>query len=377
MTSYSPAEQTEKLSRLIQEEIHQNNGAISFARFMELALYSPDLGYYNAPTRKLGKDGDFVTAPEITPFFSRCIATQCQQIFQEIDKSSMLEFGAGTGIFARDILLEFEKRNCLPEHYYIIEISPELRIRQQELLQQSCPYLLPKVKWLEKLPENFSGVYFANEVMDAMPPHLFTMTEEGIKERCVTWNGSQFAWCLTPPSDQLLQAVANLQISFPVGYESEIHLQLPAWLTSLAKSLKQGVILLIDYGYGRAEYYRPDRMQGTLMSFYQHQAIHDPLLRPGLQDITAHIDFTAVIENAFDAGLTLGGYTTQSAFLLALGLLDLAKPSSSLETHQQNLAIKQLTLPSQMGEIVKVMALNKGINTALRGFEQHSRIQDL
>lgn len=363
-----------KLSRLIHDEITQSGGHITFARYMELALYAPNLGYYSANQQKFGKDGDFITAPEISPLFGKCIANQCEEILKNLQGGSLLELGAGTGRLACDVLLALEEKNQLPENYFILEISPDLRIRQRNLLTKECPHLLSKIHWLNELPNSFSGVILGNEVLDALPVNCFTITANGIKERSVGVNNEGFHWKLTEPT----QTMAPWLDDIDYYYESEINLQLPAWLSALNQCLRQGAILFFDYGYGRQEYYHPDRNTGTLMCHYQHHRHTDPFKWVGLQDITAHVDFTQVAESALEAQLAVKGYTTQTSFLLSCGLLDLANQDlSELEKYKQNQSIKKLTLPSEMGEIIKVMALTKEYGHPLLGFHLYDRRKDL
>lgn len=370
---------SDKLVQRIKEEILQAGGTISFARFMELALYAPGLGYYSAGSYKLGRGGDFITAPEISPLFAQCLAKQCHAILTTLGTGNILEFGAGSGKLAADLLCELERLNCLPQQYFILEISADLRDRQQKQLTQQCPHLLPRVTWLETLPATgISGIVLANEVLDAMPVHCFHQVKNHLLERCVAVSDEKFHWQDTPATPELTQRVAAIS-DLEDGYQSEINLRLPSWMQSLASSLKAGVILLFDYGYGRREYYHPDRDRGTLMCFYQHSKNNDPFARIGLQDITAHVDFTAVAESALDANLQLAGYTTQGSFLLACGLLTRAEQNalSATEQYQQNQAIKLLTLPSQMGELVKAIALSKNFSEPLLGFSLHDRRRDL
>ncbi len=372
-----------KLTDLIRQEITASDGFISFARFMQLALYAPGLGYYSAGQHKFGKGGDFITAPEISPLFSQCIAEQCQQILNELGKGDILELGAGSGVFAKDLLLTLEKSNSLPEHYFILEVSAELRQRQQQLLTQHCPHLLTRISWLDSLPAALNGIIIANEVLDAMPVHCFRMDVSGIKERCVTWKDNHFVWKLTEPTtSSLTQAIELLSQEHPLpeGYESEINLMLPAWIEAITSTLNKGVILFFDYGYGRGEYYHPERKMGTLMCYYQHQRHDNPFQLIGLQDITAHVDFTNVAEHACEAGCTLAGYTTQAAFLLNCHLLELAQKTAaktSIDEINQIQAIKKLTLPSEMGELIKVMALSKNYAKTLCGFPLPDRRRDL
>jgi SAM-dependent MidA family methyltransferase len=374
----------EQLIQTIRQQITQSGGAIPFATFMQLALYAPNLGYYNTGKRLFGRGGDFVTASEISPLFAACIAKQCQQILTALGTGDMLEIGAGSGQFAKNVLLELQQLNCLPRHYFIYEISPALRAQQLQLFEEECPALLNRVHWLDELPSSgINGIIFANEVLDALPVTCFQVTEEGVQERCVTWENDHFAWKNNAPtaSDFAAQIKTLAEtVELAVGYTSEIHLEIPKWLRQIAPVLTQGVILLIDYGYGRREYYHPDRTQGTLMCFHQHRSHSDPFAMVGLQDITAHVDFTTVAEQAVDLGLTVAGYTTQAAFLLASGLLALAEErqsASAADIYTQAQAIKTLTLPSQMGEIIKVIALTKQIDFPLTGFALHDRRKDL
>lgn len=374
----------EQLIQTIRQQIIQSGGAISFATFMQLALYAPNLGYYNTEKRIFGRGGDFVTASEISPLFAACIARQCQQILTALGSGDILEIGAGSGVFAKNVLLELQKLDCLPRQYFIYEISPALRAQQLQLFELECPELLKHVRWLNQLPSaGINGIIFANEVLDALPATCFQVTEQGVEERCVTWEKDHFAWKNKKSSasdfvSQIKTIAETCELS--VGYTSEINLEIPKWIDQIAHVLTQGVILLMDYGYGRREYYHPDRTQGTLMCFHQHQSHSDPFVMVGLQDMTAHVDFTTVAESAVDAGLNVAGYTTQAAFLLACGLLDLAdKPenASATDLYTQAQAIKTLTLPAQMGEIIKVIALSKQIDLPLKGFALHDRRKDL
>ena len=358
---------SEQLCAVIRAEINSVGGMLSFSRFMELALYAPGLGYYSAGKYKFGEGGDFVTAPEISPVFARTIARQCQQILQDIPAPNILELGAGSGVFAKDLLLELEKLGSLPQHYYILEVSADLRERQNNFLLKYCPHLYSRIIWLDSLPaEKLSGIIFANEVMDALPVYSFSIESNRLKERCVTWHQGQFAWQLTEPTT----AALTLDYKLPNGYISEKNLLLPAWIRALSESLAQGVILLFDYGYGRDEYYHPDRYMGTLMCYYRHHYHDNPLMLVGLQDITAHVDFTSVAESALDSGCTLQGYTTQAGFLLAAGFIELAQ-------NEKSSAVKRLIMPTEMGEAVKVIGLSKNFSKPLIGFALHDRRRTL
>lgn len=363
---------SQQLIATIQAEIIQAGGQITFARYMELALYTPGLGYYSAGARKFGKQGDFVTASEISPLFAKCLAQQFKQILTTLSQGEILELGAGSGIFAKDVMLEMEKLNCLPKQYLILEVSAELRLRQQQLFASHCPHLLSKVQWIDTPPKELTGIIFANEVLDALPTHCFRIDNDSFQEKYVSFVNDAFTWQLASPTHELALQLALLLDEHPLAhpYESEMNLMAPALIKTLAESLHQGVMLFFDYGYGRREYYHPQRSMGTLMCYYQHLRHANPLILTGLQDITAHIDFTSIIESGFSSGLTLSGYTTQAAFLLACGLTDLAQNYPSA-------AIKTLLLPAEMGELIKVIGLNKNYPAALQGFSLLDRQRDL
>lgn len=366
---------SETLVAKIHDEIARQ-GPICFARYMQLALYEPGLGYYSAGARKFGAGGDFITAPELSPLFSQCLAKQCQQILVELGGGDILEFGAGSGAMAADLLLALEALDCLPKYYFILEVSADLKQRQKMLLTQRAAHLLDRIVWLETLPtQTITGVILANEVMDAMPIHRFYWSNATIQEYYVTLDNDTLAWQLTTPCDDNLTTRVNQIQSYwadhEAHYSSEINLLLPAWIKSLSDILKKGLILLIDYGFPRHEFYHPDRNQGTLMCHYRHRAHDNPLFLPGLQDITAHVDFTAVAEAAVESGLAIAGFTTQAAFLFSCGLAEIAAISAYNSATQQWATanqIKQLTLPSEMGEFFKVIALTQSFATPLLGF---------
>jgi SAM-dependent MidA family methyltransferase len=372
-----------RLLELLKQKISEAGGYITFAHFMDLVLYAPGLGYYSAGNQKFGSAGDYITAPEISQLFAKCVARQCQEILQELGTGTILELGAGSGKFAAELLLELEQIDCLPDQYLILEVSADLRSKQNHYLASTCPHLLKRISWLDRLPaQPLKGIIFANEVLDALPAHCFHIDDDQPKERCVTMVNGQLEWLSTPPTTSELQhTLESIQQEFelPNGYESEINLMAPTLINSLNDILAEGVILLFDYGYGRSEYYHLDRQQGTLMCYYQHHRHTDPFKNVGLQDITTHVDFTSVAEAASNVDMTVAGYTTQASFLLACGIIDFAaaKNLSPAEQYQQNQAIKMLTLPSQMGELIKVMALTKQFNTPLIGFSLFDRRQDL
>ena len=296
-----------------------------------------------------------------------------------INKGSILEFGAGSGVMALEILKELERQQALPKHYYIMEVSADLRERQQTLFKEKSPEFLPIVQWLDELPaQKFKGVILANEVLDAMPVHKFKI-QGGIQEYYIDYSAEKLQWHLNKISTlELEKQINQLNINFAEGYDSEINLLLPAWIASLSDILQQGLILLIDYGFVRHEYYHPDRSCGTLMCHYRHRAHPDPLIFPGIQDMTAHVDFTAVAEAAINNGLTVSGYTHQAGFLINCGITEwLAEAKDAREQIKLNQQVKRLTLPSEMGELFKAMALTKNYETPLLGFSGMSQMEKL
>lgn len=381
MLSSLSSEQTAHLvaiKKLICDEIKQT-GSITFARYMDLALYAPQLGYYRASRPKFGKEGDFVTAPEISSLFSACIAQQCKEISTHLPTFQILEFGAGSGKMACDILQTLARENTLPEKYFILEVSGFLQHTQKNKINELIPELADRVEWITSLPQNFTGIILANEIIDAMPVHRFTVTESGIQEFYVVEEKNEFAWKLQSPSTSALTHAIE-QLKLQPYYESEINLFLPAWIQSLSECLKQGVILLIDYGFPQHEFYHPDRSMGTLMCHYQHRAHSDPLILTGLQDITAHVDFTQVADSAVNAELDVLGFTNQAAFLINLGLLSLLQQHADIHPKLQHVLTQQakiLTLPSEMGELFKVIALGKDYDESLQGFLTQDQRQRL
>ncbi len=356
----------------ISREISARGGWISFARFMELALYAPGLGYYSAGARKFGAAGDFVTAPEMSAFFGRALAQQVAEVM-EVSMPLVLEVGAGSGRLAADLLRELEGLGKLPERYEILDLSADLRERQQATLAAAVPHLLPRVHWLDRLPEHFSGVVLANELLDAMPAHVVAWRESGIFDRGVALDAQGgFTWNERPATGALLAAAEEIaaQCSLPPGYESEISLAARAWAAEWGHRLQRGTLLLIDYGFPRREFYHQQRGRGTLMCHYRHHAHPDPFYLPGLQDVTVHVDFTAIIAAAAGAGFDLLGYTSQGQFLLNCGILDLlaAEEPGTPDYIRASGAINKLLMPHEMGELFKVIAIGREIDRPLRGF---------
>jgi len=361
---------SDQLLALIKQKIVDSGGRINFADYMQLCLYAPGLGYYSAGSYKIGAKGDFTTAPEISSLFSRTLTQHIQDVFAQISQANILEFGAGSGKMAIDILTELEEKDALPEHYFIIEASADLRFRQEESILSKIPHLLNRIVWLDTLPEKFIGVILANEVCDAMPVHCLQFHQGRTRERFIEYRDSELHWCEGALSNPLLakQGDAIQTIAGDTHYLTEVNLASQAWLSSLADSLEQGAIFIIDYGYPMSDYYHPQRSQGTLMCYYQHQGHDNPLILQGLQDITAHVDFTSLAQTAVDNGLDVEGFQSQADFLLAGGITTLIpnkEDSNELSHLQISAEIKQLTLPSEMGESFKVLSLSKNLEQIL------------
>jgi SAM-dependent MidA family methyltransferase len=360
------AAHSEKLTALIQQEIAALGGWISFARFMELALYAPALGYYTAGAHKLGAAGDFITAPELSHLFGRTLARQVAQIMAG-SAPLVLELGAGSGKLAADMLAELDALGSLPERYYILEVSADLRARQQARLQ---PHWQDRVVWLDALPETFSGAMVANEVLDALPVHLVEWRENDVQERGVAMDETWFIWQTRDIADPDLLAAAQA-IAAPAPYLSEICLAARGLVHSLATRLQQGAMVWIDYGFGAREYYHPQRRSGTLMCHCRHHAHDNPFLFIGLQDLTAHVNFTDIAECGIQAGLEFLGYTNQAFFLINCGITDLlnqTSPEAIRDYAPLSAQLQKLTSPAEMGELFKVIALGKNLAEPLIGF---------
>jgi len=353
---------SEALARHIGDAIRASAGWLPFARYMDLALYAPGLGYYAGGAAKFGGEGDFVTAPELTPLFGQTLARVAAEVLAQTG-GDVLELGAGSGRLALDVLLELERLESLPARYLILEVSPDLAARQRVLLETRASHLLPRVVWLDRLPQGFKGVVLANEVLDALPVHLLHWTAAGPLERGVVLTESGFDWADRPIESPALAAAAmNLPVEAP--YLSEINLAASALVASLAAGLEQGMLLFADYGFNRGEYYHPQRHQGTLRVHYRHHSLDDPFFLPGLADITAHVDFTAVAEAGTGAGLELLGYATQGRFLLDAGLLGrmAVMTPGTPDYLRAAQAVQKLVQPHEMGELFKVMALGRGVD---------------
>jgi len=372
------------LSEKIHQAIQNNGGWISFVDFMHMALYEPSLGYYSGGAKKFGLSGDFVTAPEISPLFAKTLAKQVTQILQalEIEGSpgSILELGAGTGRLAKDLLLALNETGSTLDSYLILEVSAYLREVQKVTLQAELPSaLFEKVVWLDVLPKAFSGVVLGNEVLDALPVHVVKQGQNGVNELGVVSVNRQFDWQEKPLDDaNLVQFIE--QLNLPADYITEVCLAASGLMASLAQALKKGALLMIDYGFARAEYYHPQRRQGTLMCHYRHYSHDNPLLYLGLQDVTAHVDFTRIAEDGVNHGLALEGFTTQAQFLINAGVMQLLE-SANQDNLQGYLpvvaAVQKLLSPSEMGDLFKVIGFKKNLELHFIGFSSGDKTHTL
>jgi SAM-dependent MidA family methyltransferase len=368
----------------IQALIAKEGGWINFAQFMNAALYSPGLGYYSGGAKKFGLSGDFVTAPEISPLFSKSIARQAQQVLSAVQmqnkQADILELGAGTGRFAKDLLLEMAKLKQLPTRYMILEVSAHLREVQQSTLKAALPNkLMSRVVWLDELPQHFDGLIFANEVLDALPFHIIKVKSDGLAEMGIISEGEGLAWQEKSASSSALKNFVA-EIGLTDEYTTEVCLAATALVASLACILQSGMLLMIDYGFSRSEYYHPQRNQGTLMCHYRHRCHGDPLVYLGLQDITAHVDFTRVAEAGVGGGLNLVGFLTQAQFLINVGITELLKatPVEDSSNYLPLVASLQMLLsPAEMGDLFKVIAFEKNLDIPFIGFSSSDKSHTL
>ncbi len=363
----------------IAAEIRAGDGWISFARYMELALYSPGLGYYSGGSEKFGEAGDFVTAPELTPLFGHALAVQVAQVMRA-SVPELLETGAGSGHLAADLLIALDALGCPVQRYRILELSGELAARQRAMIAARAPQFWAKVEWLDSLPDQISGCVVGNELLDAMPNHAVVWRDEGLMECGIALNDSgAFILSERPAGEGLQQAARELPVV--ATYRSEIALTARAWTAELGRRLKQGALLLIDYGLPRHEYYHPQRNGGTIRCHYRHRTHDQPFWYPGLSDITAHVDFTAIAEAGHGVGLDVLGYTSQAAFLMNCGIADLLVQRKddvdAATAARAGGAVNLLLSPNEMGELFKVIALGKGLREPLVGFSRGDRLHAL
>jgi len=324
------------LVALIEQRIDDAGGVISFSEYMQLALYAPQLGYYQNPLSTFGAKGDFITAPEISPLFALCLAKSLTSLDKSLTKS-ILELGAGSGRLASDLLLALQARDCLPDNYFILEPSASLQAIQRELVDKLPKDIARRVVWLSELPKDFVG-----SLIEQLPTSL-------------------------------------LEKDYLPGYMTEVRPLINSWIKSLSNSLEQGIVMLLDYGYPQSEYYHPQRQAGSLRCFSRHQANANPLELAGLQDITAHVDFTQVAKQAVEQGMDVIGFTSQAGFLLENGILQQAEKSLSgdqVDTEHYNVSrqIQTLLAPGQMGELIKVIGLSKQTDETLGGFSMQDQL---
>jgi SAM-dependent MidA family methyltransferase len=368
------ADHTEKVAQHIAEKIAANGGAISFAAFMHEALYSPGLGYYSAGATKFGAAGDFTTAPEVSSLFGYVLARQCADALQSLDApgsaTAILEFGAGSGKLAADVLTRLDTLDALPDQYQILEVSADLQERQSTYLRQVVPELVERVSWLDRLPDEHHGVIIANEVLDALPVERFVRRTDHVAQICVISEAGQFAFVEQEAPAHLQDAVYAVEKSLgerlPDGFTSELNLAASAWTAEIAAALQTGIAFLFDYGVSRGEFYAPDRSDGWLRCHFRHHAHSEPLILPGIQDITAWVDFSAIAGAAAAAGGDIAGYVSQAHFLMNGGLAEEMAGFSELATDAQmqlSAQVKLLTLPGEMGENFKCLGVSRGLDS--------------
>ncbi len=378
------AQHSARVAQYIRDKIAAAGGRISFAEYMHHALYAPGLGYYSAGTTKFGEGGDFITAPEISSVFGHVLARQCAEIFAQVDNPSILEFGAGSGKLAVDLLRKLAELDALPVSYSILEVSADLRERQESYLNDHIPGLVDRVSWLDKIPGEHAGVIVANEVLDALPVERFVRRAGRIMQICITADAGTFSVVEREAPERLAGAVASIESglgrTLPEGFRSEICLAVPAWIADLSGILKKGAAFLFDYGVSQREYYADERSGGWLRCHFRHRAHNDPLIQPGIQDLTSWVNFSAVAEAAVDGGFGVMGFITQAQFLIGGGLEQELADFTELPIDAQlklSGQVKLLTLPGEMGENFKCLGLSRGDITAPSSFNSADRTMSL
>jgi SAM-dependent MidA family methyltransferase len=370
--SAAERDHSKRLVAHLVRAIAEAEGWISFADYMHAALYAPGLGYYAAGAHKLGAAGDFVTAPELTPLFGRALAAQLAQVLPRGAQGEIVEVGPGSGCLAADILTALAELDALPARYLLLEVSPDLRERQRQRLAARVPEFLGRVRWIDALPETWRGAVIANEVLDAVPPHLVARRDGDWFERGVTVDATaSLAFADRPLAAGLLRTMAQSRFPAAGDYVSELNPAAEALVRTFGERCERGLMLLVDYGFPEAEYYHPQRNAGTLMAHYRHHALADPFFYPGLSDMTAHVDFSAVARAGIAGGMAVSGFTSQAQFLIACGVLDeLARcgDPESMDYLRAASAVHKLTSPAEMGELFKVLALTRSFDLDLIGF---------
>lgn len=374
---------SERCAAFIRARIAEQGGSISFGTFMHLALYGPGVGYYTSGNTKFGKDGDFVTAPEVSPLFARVLARQCAEVCADIDSPAILEFGAGSGRLAADLLEKLAELDALPSRYRILEVSPELVARQRATIDARIPQLAERVEWVGEPPSGHRGVVIANEVLDALPVERFTRRDKVRAHRVVVGERGGFDIIEADASDELATAVRTIENDMgqrlPDGFVSEVSLGVDGWTKDMLAAMSEGFAFLFDYGVSRREYYAPDRDGGWLRCHFRHHAHDNPLILTGIQDVTAWVDFTSVATSALRHGAAVAGYTSQAFFLINGGLSEELTPSGAAATADVELssAAKMLTLPGSMGEHFKCLGLDKGLGIRPTAFQRADRTHTL
>ena len=373
-----------RAAQYIREHIEDSGGSISFAEYMHHALYAPGLGYYTAGSTKFGADGDFITAPEVSSVFGRVLARQCAEVLEGVDDGSILEYGAGSGKLAVDMLVALRDLDAIPTAYLILEVSPDLQERQQQYVQDEIPELAELVSWIDAVPDTLRGVIVANEVLDSMPVERFVRRDSGVMQVQVADGNGSFGFAEAPAPEHLVRAVTRIESDLgdqlPDGFMSEICMATGPWIGGMAAALGEGVAFLFDYGVSRREFYAPERSAGWLRCHFRHHAHDDPLILPGVQDLTAWVDFTNVANVAVAQGMDVVGYTPQAQFLMSGGLEDEMRGFDDLSLEEQvelSGQVKTLTLPGEMGERFKCLALRKGSIPAPSAFKLADRTHTL
>ncbi|MDU0810339.1 MAG: SAM-dependent methyltransferase [Burkholderia sp.] len=375
--------QSNMLAIQLRKYIVEAGGWLSFSRFMEVVLYTPNLGYYSSGTRKFSEHtndgGDFVTAPELSPLFAQTLARPIAKSLTISNTRSIIEFGAGTGKLALGLLLELSKLHIELDEYIIVDLSGELRERQHDTINTSLYNITTHIRWIDELPQSFEGVILCNEVLDSMPVRLFSKAVGGWQERGVVIHNGEFAFYDLPVTFNDLPVILN-SLDVADGYVTETHQAALAFTKTVCTMLTRGVIFLIDYGFPAYEYYHPQRNMGTLMCHYRHHVHDDPFSYLGLQDITSHVEFTGIYKAGTSVGANLLGYTSQARFLLNAGIIDALTNIYSLNYQyflQAANAVHKLISESEMGELIKVISFTRGIDMSkahtIDGFAQGDR----